>query len=63
MVFDTLTWFVSGAFFIPYLVMLVFCGIPLVLMEMAFAQYASLGPVTIWKAVPLFKGKAHAPFF
>ena len=37
--------------------MLVFCGIPLVFMEMAFGQFASLGPITIWKAVPLFKGK------
>ena len=25
-------------------------------MELAFGQYASLGPITIWKAVPLFKG-------
>ena len=36
--------------------MLVFCGILLVFMEMAFGQYASLGRITIWKAVPLFKG-------
>lgn len=47
---------ISGAFFIPYLIMLTFCGIPLVFMEMGFGQYASLGPVTIWRAVPLFKG-------
>ena len=47
---------IAGAFFIPYLVMLTFCGIPLVFMEMAFGQYASLGPITIWRAVPLFKG-------
>lgn len=46
----------TGAFFIPYLLMLVFCGVPLVYMEMAFGQYGSLGPVTIWRAVPLFKG-------
>ena len=50
---------VLGAFFIPYLVMLMFCGIPLVFMEMAFGQYASLGPLTIWKAVPIFKGKTQ----
>ncbi|KAK3594648.1 hypothetical protein CHS0354_003571 [Potamilus streckersoni] len=46
----------GGAFFVAYLVMLMFCGIPLVYMEMAFGQFGSLGPVTIWKAVPLFKG-------
>ena len=36
--------------------MLVFVGIPVVYMELAFGQYASLGPVTVWRAVPLFKG-------
>ena len=25
-------------------------------MQMAFIQYVSLGPVTLWKAVPPFKG-------
>ncbi|KAK6172240.1 hypothetical protein SNE40_015945 [Patella caerulea] len=50
----------GGAFFIPYLIMLLFCGIPLVYMELAFGQYASLGPITIWKAVPLFKGIGYA---
>nr|XP_022325393.1 uncharacterized protein LOC111125661 isoform X3 [Crassostrea virginica] len=46
----------GGAFFIPYIIMLIFCGIPLVYMELAFGQYASLGPVTVWRAVPIFKG-------
>ncbi|XP_069130115.1 LOW QUALITY PROTEIN: uncharacterized protein [Argopecten irradians] len=46
----------GGAFFIPYAIMLVFCGVPLVYLELAFGQYASLGPITVWKAVPLFKG-------
>ncbi|XP_062602139.1 uncharacterized protein LOC134263777 isoform X2 [Saccostrea cucullata] len=46
----------GGAFFIPYTIMLIFCGIPLVYMELAFGQYASLGPVTVWRAVPIFKG-------
>ena len=36
--------------------MLLFCGKPLVFKEMAFGQYASLGPVYTWKAIPLFKG-------
>lgn len=50
----------GGAFFIPYVIMLTFCGLPLVFMEMGFGQYASLGPVTIWRAVPLFKGVGYA---
>eukprot|EP00105_Crassostrea_gigas_P036551 XP_019920699.1 PREDICTED: sodium- and chloride-dependent glycine transporter 1 [Crassostrea gigas] len=46
----------GGAFFIPYIIMLIFCGIPLLYMELAFGQYASLGPTTVWRAVPIFKG-------
>ena len=41
--------------------MLVTCGIPLLFMELAFGQYASLGPITVWRAVPLFKGILNIP--
>ena len=44
-------------------VMLVFSGIPLVFLEMAFVQYASWGPVNIWKAVPLFKGNVNVLWY
>jgi len=55
---------VAGAFFIAYILMLVFCGMPLVYMEMAFGQYGSLGPITVWRAVPLFKGRlSHKKYF
>lgn len=46
----------GGAFLIPYLIMLLVAGLPLFFFEVAFGQFASLGPVTIWKACPLFKG-------
>lgn len=46
-----------GAFFLPYLLMLVVCGLPLMFMELALGQFASLGAITIWKVSPLFKGK------
>ncbi|CAH1777630.1 unnamed protein product, partial [Owenia fusiformis] len=46
----------GGAFFIPYILMLVLCGIPLFYMELCFGQFASLGPISIWKVSPLFKG-------
>ncbi|XP_067948115.1 sodium- and chloride-dependent glycine transporter 1-like isoform X2 [Watersipora subatra] len=46
----------GGAFLIPYLIMLLICGVPLFFMELAFGQFASLGPITMWRAVPLFKG-------
>lgn len=48
----------GGAFLIPYLIMLVLCGIPLFMMELSFGQFAGLGPVTAWRAVPAFKGNA-----
>jgi len=47
----------GGAFLIPYVIMLVLCGLPLFFLELAFGQFASLGPITIWKTVcPLFSG-------
>lgn len=46
-----------GAFLIPYVIMLTFMGIPLFYMELAFGQFASLGPISIWTISPLFKGK------
>ena len=47
----------SGRLYHCLKVMLVFCDITLVFMEMTFVQYVSLGPITIWKAVPLCKVK------
>ena len=46
----------SGAFLIPYVVMLIFTGIPLFFMELAFGQFASEGVISIWKVSPLFQG-------
>lgn len=46
----------GGAFLIPYAIMFVFTGLPLFFLEMAFGQYASEGPITIWKVAPLFQG-------
>ncbi|KAM4696123.1 uncharacterized protein WCC33_014859 [Rhinophrynus dorsalis] len=46
----------GGAFLIPYTVMLAFAGLPLFFLESALGQFASLGPVAVWRAVPLFQG-------
>jgi len=46
----------GGAFLIPYLIMLLICGIPLFFMELSFGQFCGLGPVTAWRAVPIMKG-------
>uniref|UniRef100_H2Z9K1 Transporter n=1 Tax=Ciona savignyi TaxID=51511 RepID=H2Z9K1_CIOSA len=36
--------------------MLVFCGIPLFLIELGFGQFSGFGTVTSWRASPMFKG-------
>jgi len=49
----------SGAFLIPFVIMLILIGIPLFFLELCFGQFASLGPIAIWNVSPLMKGK-HA---
>lgn len=49
----------GGAFLVPYFLFLTICGIPLFFLEMSFGQFASLGPVAIWKICPLFKGLGY----
>uniref|UniRef100_UPI00398F2CA2 sodium- and chloride-dependent neutral and basic amino acid transporter B(0+)-like n=1 Tax=Pristiophorus japonicus TaxID=55135 RepID=UPI00398F2CA2 len=46
----------GGAFLIPYIVMLALAGMPLFFLECSFGQFASLGPVAVWKAVPILQG-------
>lgn len=54
----------TGAFLIPYTIMLALVGLPLFYMEVVLGQYASLGPISIWRINPLFKGKhKHRCFF
>ncbi|XP_038630779.1 sodium- and chloride-dependent neutral and basic amino acid transporter B(0+)-like isoform X2 [Scyliorhinus canicula] len=46
----------GGAFLIPYTLMLALVGMPMFFLESSFGQFASLGPVAVWKAVPMFQG-------
>lgn len=47
-----------GAFLIPYVVMLVFGGLPLFYMELALGQFHRCGCLTVWKKIcPALKGK------
>ncbi|PIK44819.1 sodium-dependent alanine transporter 1 [Apostichopus japonicus] len=46
----------GGAFLVPYFLMLIFAGIPLMFLEMSFGQYASQGVISLWNAVPCMRG-------
>uniref|UniRef100_A0A8C3T858 Transporter n=1 Tax=Chelydra serpentina TaxID=8475 RepID=A0A8C3T858_CHESE len=51
----------GGAFFIPYLIFLFTCGIPVFVLETALGQYTSQGGITAWrKLCPLFEGIGYA---
>ncbi|RXM97332.1 Sodium- and chloride-dependent GABA transporter 2 [Acipenser ruthenus] len=51
----------GGAFFIPYLIFLFTCGIPVFFLETALGQYTSEGGVTSWRKIsPLFEGIGYA---
>ncbi|KAG7271044.1 hypothetical protein CRUP_000390 [Coryphaenoides rupestris] len=51
----------GGAFFIPYLIFLFACGIPVFFLETALGQYTSQGGITCWRKIcPLFEGVGYA---
>lgn len=47
-----------GAFLIPYVVMMVFGGLPLFYMELALGQFHRSGCLTLWRRIcPALKGR------
>lgn len=50
----------GGAFLVPYLLMLVLCGIPLFFLEVCLGQFSGTGCVTVFKIAPLLKGAGAA---
>ena len=46
----------SGAFLIPFLVLLLCCGIPLFFLEAAAAQFTGKGPLHLFEICPILKG-------
>ncbi|XP_013861691.1 sodium- and chloride-dependent GABA transporter 2 [Austrofundulus limnaeus] len=50
----------GGVFFIPYVLFLFTCGIPLFLLETSIGQYTKQGSITCWKKIcPLFEGLGY----
>ena len=49
---------VTGAFLIPYVICLIFMGIPLFALEISFGQFGGKGPLTIWDVNPVARGRA-----
>ncbi|XP_063596316.1 sodium- and chloride-dependent glycine transporter 1-like isoform X2 [Penaeus indicus] len=52
----------GGAFLIPYGIMLMVCGMPLMFFELCLGQFGREGPITVWKICPLFQGIGYAMF-
>uniref|UniRef100_A0A8C5GEC6 Transporter n=1 Tax=Gouania willdenowi TaxID=441366 RepID=A0A8C5GEC6_GOUWI len=51
----------GGVFFIPYILFIFTCGIPLFFLETALGQYTSQGGITCWRRIcPLFQGMGFA---
>ncbi|XP_043560290.1 sodium- and chloride-dependent neutral and basic amino acid transporter B(0+)-like isoform X2 [Chiloscyllium plagiosum] len=46
----------GGTFLIPYVITLVLVGMPMFFLDSSLGQFASLGPVPVWKAVPTLQG-------
>ena len=46
----------GAAFVIPYVLICVLCGIPLLMMETALGQFSQRGPVGCWDFAPAMRG-------
>uniref|UniRef100_H3CH97 Transporter n=1 Tax=Tetraodon nigroviridis TaxID=99883 RepID=H3CH97_TETNG len=51
----------GGVFFIPYILFMFTCGIPLFFLETSVGQYTNQGGITCWRKIcPLFQGMGYA---
>ncbi|CAG9536156.1 unnamed protein product [Cercopithifilaria johnstoni] len=52
----------GGSFCFCYIILMLIAGMPVLLMELALGQFPSVGCISVWKVVPLFKGIGIAMF-
>ena len=45
------------AYLIPYTVLFLVAAVPVLFLELALGQFISLGPMSLWKVAPLFRGE------
>ena len=50
----------GAVFLIPYFIMLLLIGMPMIFMEIVLGQFSSCSPMTVWSICPLFKGVGYA---
>ncbi|XP_056911346.1 sodium- and chloride-dependent GABA transporter 2-like [Takifugu flavidus] len=51
----------GGVFFIPYILFMFTCGVPLFFLETSVGQYTNQGGITCWRKIcPLFQGMGYA---
>ncbi|XP_045172536.2 sodium- and chloride-dependent glycine transporter 2-like isoform X2 [Mercenaria mercenaria] len=46
----------GGAFLIPFVIMIVVCGIPMYFLEYSVGKFSGRGPYQMWDVSPLFRG-------
>lgn len=46
----------GGAFFLAYIVIMLIVAIPLYTMELALGQFSGLGPIAVWRCLPVARG-------
>lgn len=50
----------GGAFLLPYVILMLLVGKPMYFMEVAVGQFTSLGPMSMWRCLPIAKGVGAA---